>query len=367
MHHPACKAGFRQNLQAPKSSSRSSIPLAHADRIPQPAVSSSTAQCKFEMLRPQDVGSADSGRAFDTEARQSGGCAETPRLEPEDLVSVDSLLSAVQKSLMAHGQKASDFEEGYEGIIDEVGDGEGSVRPAVMEMEASGATQDESRLLARGQRSEALTLTRAEPSSSVSLLNFNRRSSSVPASLPCDYLKHVHEEIFSALRQKFHTVSMIFGYLNSRVAEEQGLVRGRPASSRAGSARKNAIGMDDFKSAVSLLGLGLPEEDIAAVYKCNSDVRTGELTFNCLQRALKSINGAPTTARALPTLRCKTATACSEKCVLEMLQACYEVTCACTLLFQHPLPFCVLHQLWLTCIGILQISDKSAQGERQNP
>lgn len=332
MHHPACKAGFRQHLQAPKGSFRPSTPLAHADRIPQPAVSSSTAQCKFEMLRPQDVGSADFGRDFDPATIQSGGCADTPRSEPEHLVSVDSLFSAVQKSLMAHGQKASDVEEGHEGFIDQFGGGAGSVRPAVMEMEASGATQDESRLLARGQRPEALT--RAEPSSSVSLLNFNRRSLCVPASVSGDHLKHVHEEIFSTLRQKFHTVSMIFGYLNSRVAEEQSLVRGRHASSRAGSSRKNVIAMDDFKSAVSLLGLGLPEEDIAAVYKCNSDVRTGELTFKCLQRALKSVNGASTTVRALPTLRCKTAAAdCSEKYVLEKLKAGYAVTCTCTLLF----------------------------------
>ena len=306
MYHPACNAGFRRSSQAPTSSSRSIFPSVDADLIHPPAASLSTAPCKFEMLRPQELGTTDFGGALDVKTSaseaQSGSCAETPQLELNDLVSVDSLLFAVQKSLLAQGQKEDDFEKGCDKDDSQVEGGDASGHTAFEKIEAWGATKDDRSEFDKGQRSDS-ALTRAEPSSGVGLRNFKRRSLSNSALPPDDHLKHVHEQIFLALRQKFHTVSMIFGYLNSRAAEDQSIIRGRPASSRAASARKNAIRKDDFKSAVSLLGLGLPEKDIVAVYNSNSDIRTGEFTFNNLQRAIQSICCTPKKPQAIPTPR----------------------------------------------------------------
>ena len=150
-------------------------------------------------------------------------------------------------------------------------------------------------------------LTNAHPASAVKQSNFRRRprSDRQPV-LPCDTLR-VNEEVFTALRQRFHTVTMIYGYLNSRSAEmqlkSQGLSR-KPESMITSSSKRKSIGKEDFKAAVAQLGLGLTEREIIAIYEMNADIRTGELSFNNVQRAIKGLN-MPFKVQALPTPRPK--------------------------------------------------------------
>lgn len=295
MYHPASNPGVRRE---PNDSSRQALPSSVQGISRALSTSSSTAPCKFEMLRPQGADSADFGVAaewnFDQRAIRSDEPDPKIYVPSEQRLSVDNLLSAVQKSLMAHGEGAGDFKVDHTSDNDVDSEVDAN-RPSSEILESTRSITDAAKSFGRSQQSDVLT--RADPSSSVSLRSFKRRSLSSAVVLPDDHLKHVHEEIFSALRQKMHTVTMIFGFLNSRAPDDRSLARSRP-SSGAHSTGKNSIRKDDFKAAVSLLGLGLSEEDVLAVYDYNSDIRTGELTFNNLQRAIKSISFAPSTAQA---------------------------------------------------------------------
>jgi hypothetical protein len=261
-HYPKPMAS-KETLKAPKrhqsasllSTSATSLPVV-SDLVGLPSNLVSKATCKFEVLRPQDhlnnrIAVAASVHDF-TQKRGS-----------EHRLSVDHIVSAVQKSLWAHEQSSE--KDAPPSISDE-----NHMEPADF--------------LWKGQ--SATVQTRADQSLHARSSLFRRRESSSTPSLSHDKLQKVSEDIFSALRQKFHTGTMIFGYLSSRAVEGQNNLHARPGSAKA----YGTIGKDDFKAAISQLGLGFTETEIMDTYELNADVRTGELTFRQLQRALKALS-----------------------------------------------------------------------------
>ena len=251
----------------------------------------SKAPCKFEMLRPQElaVWASRHHEMPSTDISRTSSAAErAPEVQDEQRLSVDSLLSAVHKSLLAKGRGNSTPDESL-----------GNHRGHSREMDVTGlaSTKREMGMIDRSQRLDLLT--RATPSANVTVSNFRQRPRSCAPALSSDYLKKVHREIFTALRQKCHTVTIIFGYLHSRAAEELTDSRAHRGMG-TNTAKKNAIGRDDFKTAIAQLGLGLVEAEIVAVYDLNADLRTGELTFNNLQRAIKGVSTPNTPRVATP-------------------------------------------------------------------
>ena len=202
-------------------------------------------------------------------------------MDSSQRVNIDSLMSSVQNTLWAN----ENVQESQRLEVDTQADND-----ARRTRRANSSCFSE--------RSMVLTpheaVTNAHPSSHVSVSNFRRTpSANTGLSLPRGQVQKMHEEIFTALRQKFHTVTMIFAYLNSRATDDQPTSRGFVRKS-ANSAKSNSICRDDFRAAISQLGLGLSEKEILASFDYNADVRTGELTFNNLQRAIQGLTPVST-------------------------------------------------------------------------
>jgi hypothetical protein len=278
------------------------------DLTPRPSNTTSAA-CKFEMLRPQEATSDGhsvhinhvQGR-HDDERMAALGADHTQSLDSGKRLSVDALLSAVHRSLSAQGQgndahttnrghaKDPDNSEEKLNEFEEIHMFFASERAKMMSNDMM-----PDKYIEGSQRMDALT--RAEPSTNVSARNFQSKPAAI-APLPKAHVQQVNDEIFAALRQKCHTVTMIFGYLNSRAVHEHNNCRARNNELGASAAKRNSVSKADFKAVILQMGLGLSEGEIAAVYDLNGDVRTGELTFTQLQRAIKGIS-APGTPRAV--------------------------------------------------------------------
>ena len=315
VYHPGRQSTTRgEGGRAATSSSHAettNVSLSGTTDLTRRPSNTTSAACKFEMLRPQE-GTSDSqsvridhaqGR-HDDERMAALGADNTQSLDSVNQLSVDALLSAVHKSLSAQGQgnemhttnrghaKDADNSEEKPNEFEEIHMFFASERAKMM---SSDMMPD--KYIEGSSRMDALT--RAEPSTNVSARNFQSKPAAI-APLPKAHVQQVNEEIFAALRQKCHTVTMIFGYLNSRAVHEHNNSRARNNELGASAAKRNSVSKADFKAVILQMGLGLSEGEIAAVYDLNADVRTGELTFTQLQRAIKGIS-APGTPRAVST------------------------------------------------------------------
>ena len=309
VYHPARQSTrWSEGGRAVTSSAQSESVIASrngaTDLTRRPSNAVSTAVCKFELLRPQEAISGGQNVSVDyaqgskqTDEQMAGCDADYAQpLSSEQRVSVDVLLSAVQRSLSAQGQgDGSNEDEDFSGEqlneFEEMNRFFASERAKILSNDTMSDKSTDT-----GQRMDVLT--RAAPSTSVSARSFQCKPAASAPALPRAHLQKLNEEIFAALRQKCHTATMIFGYLSSRAVDEHNTSRARNSEFGAGASKRNSVSKPDFKTAILQMGLGLSEDEIGAVYDLNADVWTGELTFNQLQRAIKGIN-QPTTPRAV--------------------------------------------------------------------